>query len=99
MESIFSKLPGFPDQHPHFLCDDCVADLHAETACPFLNCLLQSMLTSQTVLVVHLNKDLLKKSLTISRRLLEFRESLVACPYLCNILYDRLLYVSLDPKE
>lgn len=56
------------------------------------------MLTSHTVLVVHLNKNLLKKSLTISR-LLEARESLVACPYHCDILYDRLLYVSHDPKE
>lgn len=57
------------------------------------------MLTSHTVLVVHLNKDLLKTSLTTSRRLFESRESLVACPYLCDILYDRLLYVSPDPKE
>jgi hypothetical protein len=48
--------------------------------------------------VVHLNKDL-QKSLTTSRRLLESRESFVACPYLCDILYNRLLYVSPDPKE
>lgn len=53
------------------------------------------MLTSHTVLVVHLNKDLLKTSLTTSRRLFESRESLVACPYLCDILYDRLLYVNI----
>jgi hypothetical protein len=57
------------------------------------------MLTSHTVLVVPLSKDLLKKSLTILRRLLKSRESLVACPYLCDILYDRLLYISPDPKE
>jgi hypothetical protein len=99
MESSFSELPGFPDQHLHFLCNNCVANLHSETASPFLTYLLQSVLTSRTVLVVHLNKDLLQKSLTTWRRLLESRESFVACSYLCDILYHRLLYVSPDPKE
>ncbi|RYN64917.1 hypothetical protein AA0119_g11479 [Alternaria tenuissima] len=49
---------------------------------------------SSFILAVHLNKDLLKKSLTISRRLLESCKSLVACPYLCDILYNRLLYAN-----